>query len=235
VLEKLRSAQIKSLSGGVESDSRSEFRIRDLYRLASTNDPKRRGPLARAFVTRNPMLPVEEVARQTLDSFVEELNEGIEYSLLKNPDRYTVVIGTFRGAAAYSEKNFEDTIRSSIKKRGDTQIDQAAKDATKVVAALRKEGLEAYVFHDRYESLVTIGSFNDVGREMPDGHTELNADIAAVVKRFEAQRAALGDPNGQVGLVPKVVAGVPLDLTPQLILVPKKSIADVYRQTSLER
>lgn len=252
VLETIRYVTPKSLTGALAQ--KGDLRIRDKYNLASQwlagkEKPKVRGPLGRAFITRNPMLPADEVAKQSLDPFVAELNEGIEHSLLTNPGQYTVAVGTFRGAAAYSEKNFNETVRKSIARSGDAQIDKAAIDATLVTAELRKQGVEAYVFHDRHESLVTVGSFNDVGQEAADGHIELRPDIAAVIKRFEAQKASLDGargtganlaaiPTGQVGLVPKTVLvvydkkkyQVPLDVSPRLIMVPRKSIADVYRR-----
>ena len=41
-----------------------------------------RGPMAKAFVTRNPILPEEYFAPKGLDPLVVEMNEGAEYSLL---------------------------------------------------------------------------------------------------------------------------------------------------------
>jgi len=228
MLETIRYVKPKSLSGGSLAQ-KSGMRIRDAYRLVSQGKDKVRGPLGRAFITRNPMLPVDEVARESLDPFVEELNEGLEYSLLKNPGRYTVVIATYRGAASYSEEEF----KKSFQKNGSQpKLDEAARNAIKVTAELRKQGIEAYEFHDRHESLVTVGSFNEVGQEMADGHIELRPEIAAIIKRFEAQKASnlAAIPAGQVGLIPKAIAKIPLDVSPRLIMVPKKSLADVYRQ-----
>ncbi len=246
-LEKIRYLKIKSLAGESLAQ-RSGYGIRDAYRLTSDKLRKGtpvRGPLARAFVTRNPMLPAQDVARQSLDPFVADLNRDIKYSLLENPGVYTVSVATYRGAAAFSESDFKNTVTKSFERSGDSQIDKAAKDATLVVNALRKEGVEAYVFHDRHESLVTVGSFQDLGTEAADGHIELAPEVAAVVKRFEATRSSLSGldtngqiPTGQVGLIPKMITAtvdgkkvsVPLDVSPRPLLVPRKSIADVYRQ-----
>ena len=144
---------------------------------------------------------------------------------------------TFRGAAAYSEKNF---VESVTKTQGDSPLDKATKDAMLVVAKLRKEGAEAYVFHDRHESLVTVGSFNEIGTEMPDGHIELPRGIAKVIREFEPKKTSNLDQlsKGQVAMVPRTVEvtsdrktyNVPLDVSPRLIQVPRESIADVYRQ-----
>ena len=46
---------------------------------------------------------------------------------------------------------------------GRSKLEEAAYNAHLLVVALRKQGVEAYEFHDRHESLVTIGSFDSVG------------------------------------------------------------------------
>lgn len=247
-LEKLRTAKIMALSG-TKGTEKSQFNsIRNYYlAMSQRNKAKQRGLLGRAFITRNPLLPIEEVAQATLDPFVLDLNRGVEYSLLDNPKQYTVVVGTFRGAAAYSEEKFAESVANvKNKAKGDTPLDKATKDAMLLTAKLREEGWEAYIFHDKFESLVTVGSFDEIGTEMPDGHIELTSGIAKVFKKFEAQKTQL-NPGGrgqvqpvsaQVALVPvtrKVTHDgrtydVPLDLSPRLIQVPRQSIADTYRE-----
>jgi hypothetical protein len=254
-LQIVRAANIKSLANGeAYSDNSGLNAIRNAYFNAAarakaaalgSKKAESRGPLGRAFMTRNPLLPTEEVAQATLDPFVLDLNRGVEYGLLDNPKQYTVVVGTFRGAAAYSEEKFAESIRKQEKKNSVSPIDKAAIDASLLTAKLREEGWEAYVFHDRYESLVTIGGFNDVGTEMPDGHIELQSGIAKVIKTFQGQKKPLDSGRGvvqpvsaQVALVPvtrKVSYDgrsydIPLDLSPRLIHVPRQSIADVYRE-----
>jgi hypothetical protein len=255
-LEQVRSANIKALANGeVFSDNSGLNAIRSAYfnaaarakAAARKSKPQTRGPLGRAFMTRNPLQPVEEVAQATIDPFVVELNRGVEYSLLDNPKQYTVVVGTFRGAAAFSEEKFAESVaKVRNKTQGDSPLDKATKDAMLVTAKLREEGWEAYIFHDQFETLVTIGGFDDLGPRMPDGHIELQSGIAKVIKKFEAKKSTLGG-NGrgavqpvsaQVALVPvtrKVTHegrtyDVPLDVSPRLIQVPRQSIADVYRE-----
>lgn len=255
-LEKVRTANVKTLANGeVYSDNSGLNAIRNAYFNAAaranaaakkSRNAQTRGPLGRAFMTRNPLQPAEEVAKATLDPFVLDLNRGIEHSLLDNPKQYTVVVGTFRGAAAYSEEKYVESVQKQVQKHNESPIDKAAIDATLVAAKLREEGIEAYVFHDRHESLVTVGSFDEIGTEMPDGHIELQSGIASVIKKFEAQKSTIGG-NGrgavqpvsaQVALVPvtrKVTHNgrtynVPLDVSPRLIQVPRQSIADVYRE-----
>lgn len=255
-LEKIRTANVKALANGeVFSDNSGLNAIRSAYfnaaaRANATAKKSRsvqtRGPLGRAFMTRNPLQPVEEVAKATLDPFVLDLNRGVEYSLLDNPKQYTVVVGTFRGAAAYSEKKFAESVTRTQERQGDTPLDKATKDAILLTTKLREEGWEAYIFHDQFETLVTVGSFDEIGTEMPDGHVELHSGPAKVIKTFEAKQKSLG-PSGrgavqpvsaQVALVPvtrKVTSDgnsydIPLDMSPRLIHVPRQSIADVYRE-----
>jgi hypothetical protein len=256
MLEQVRSAKIKALANGeVFSDNSGLNAIRSAYfnaaarakAAAQKSKPQTRGPLGRAFMTRNPLQPIEEVAQATLDPFVIELNRGVEYSLLDNPKPYTVVVGTFRGAAAYSEAKFKESVNKVKQKtQGDTPLDKATKDAMLVTAKLREEGWEAYIFHDQFETLVTIGGFDDIGTKMPDGHIELQSGIAKVIKNFEAKKAPLGPAgrgavqpvSAQVALRPVTrevsyegrTYNVPLDVSPRLIQVPRQSIADVYRE-----
>jgi hypothetical protein len=228
-LEKIRYLRPKSfgLSAPDRDETYSANHLRAFYRrVTSNNEQKKRGPLGKAFITRNPMLPADDVAKQSLDPFVEDLNKGIQYSLLGNKGQYTVQIATYRGVASFNEKEFNE----SMLKNGDKpKIDRAAENATLITATLRKQGVEAYVFHDRHESIVTVGSFNDLGTEMASGRTELQPEIAKVIKQFEASRNSIAGTD-QLGLQPKVIANVPIDVSPRLIVVPRKSIADVYRQ-----
>jgi hypothetical protein len=248
MLERIRTAKVKCLTTG-QVAQKSEYRIRDAYLAFSQKQKaKTRGPLGRAFITRNPLLPPDQFAKQTLDPFVVELNQGVPYSLLENPAQYTVVVATYRGAAAYSEQDFEKSVKKSFASNQDAQIDKAAKDATLLVEELRRQKVEAYIFHDRHESLVTVGAFNDIGNEEADGHIELQPAIAAVIKKFEAQKSSLTGAtstnpeiqlaSNQVGLIPKTYTvktsdgrkhTLTLDVSPRLIQVPRRSIADVYR------
>ena len=57
------------------------------------------------------------------------------------------------------------------------RLDKFAADADKMTRKLRSQGVEAYQFHDRSRSLVTIGSFDTLGRELPDGRFEYDAEI----------------------------------------------------------
>lgn len=239
MINKLRYLQPKCLmaAGDEKGDPTNPNDLRKYFQSISKNqEKKRRGPLGKSFVTRNPLIPADEFAKQTLDPFVEDLNRGISHSLLTNSAKYTVQVATFRGSASWNEKEFNETTQ----KRTVSKIDEAAMNADKMTAELRRQGVEAFQFHDRHESIVTVGRFNEFGEKGPDGRIELPPEIARVIKAYEADKVVGPDlsgkiPAGQVGLVPKSLAGIPYDVSPRLILVPKKSIADMYRHTGLQK
>ena len=92
--------------------------------------------------------------------------------------------------------------------------------------ALRKKGHEAYEFHDRYQSLVTVGSFMELGRETAAG-IQLTPPIQRIMNTFKGkQRQVPGLAAPTTTSQP--IAGVPLDLQPAPIEVPKQSIATAY-------
>lgn len=129
--------------------------------------PGQRGPLSGAFLTINPALSPEEVARKKRDPMLLRLNGSDEFSVLRNPGKYTLVVGTFAGRSQTGFGDDYDSVYKNFRVKG--TLDDAANKAWKVSKLLR-DGLfqgqsqgrkfEAYVFHDRYKSMVTIGSFD---------------------------------------------------------------------------
>jgi len=128
--------------------------------------PGRPGPLSGAFLTINPTLSPRDIRDQQHDPLLLKLNAQGELSLLNNRGRYTLIVASFYG-----------TPRTRIggrKPRGNERnlrlraaLDEAAVNAWELAKALRKarslgydRNYEAYVFHNRYSSVVTIGSFN---------------------------------------------------------------------------
>ena len=68
----------------------------------------------------------------------------------------------------------------------------AAQKANDLTIFLRAKGYEVYQFHDRYSSIVTIGSFKSPGRALPNGQLELDPEIQKIIDTFKAKPA---DPN----------------------------------------
>jgi hypothetical protein len=130
--------------------------------------PGRPGPLSKAFMTVNPLLSPEEVKDRTIDPLLKQLNADMEHSLLKNKGSYTLVVKTFKGSSvmqvghqvdAGAMKRFESNFGASL--------DQSAMDAWALAESLRNakqhgydKNYDAWVMHDRHQSIVTIGSFD---------------------------------------------------------------------------
>ena len=186
-----------------------------------------KGPMASAFVTRNPMLPEGYFESPPVDSFVSQLNEGLDHSLLKCKGKFTVVVKTFTGFATIeNSKNRKDFTPD------ETRMDQLASDAAKMTAELRRQGVEAYQFHDRDQSLVTVGSFDTLGRQLPDGKFEYDPQIQALIKKYSAfnvrPELARQIPKGSNGFASNNVGMVPFDVQPTAIAIPKQSKRSLY-------
>jgi hypothetical protein len=102
-------------------------------------------------------------------------------------------------------------------------LSKGEEDAEKLVEGLRNDGVEAYVFHDLNESIVTVGSFDSVGDPRPDGKIEINPAIHRVIEAYKAQS------NPAQGLYgARKVHGVTLDVQPMPVAVPKDSLGAQY-------
>lgn len=138
-----------------------------LYRLT----PGRPGPLSGALLTVNPLLSPEEVQRRERDPLLVKLNGGGEYSLCNNPHKYTIVVASFYGKSLthVDDQDFESQA-SQFKISG--SLDDAAQGAWQVARLLRQgnfnitnpqaqgKTFEAYIYHDRHKSIVTVGGFD---------------------------------------------------------------------------
>ncbi len=192
--------------------------------LEKVSGGKKKTPMSNAFVTRNPMLPDEYFDAPDLDSFVQQLNEDKKFSLLECEGKYTVVVRTFEGFGTIVDGRKEKKFVPSMKR-----LDRFAEDAGKMVTELRKQGEEAYQFHDRYRSLVTIGSFDTLGRQLPGGRFEYAPEIRRVMQKYSAlnsRNAQAG--NSQTGFAANHVAMIPFDVQPKPISVPKLSKRSLY-------
>jgi hypothetical protein len=185
---------------------------------------KEKGPMSHAMITSNDLLPPGFFAQKALDPFLVELNKDLEYSLLKCPGRYTVQVATFKGQVFITPKDIE-AVQKGKKKITNGLVD-AANKATQLTQALRIKGYEAYEFHDRNASIVTVGSFNSVGSPLPDGRIELDPKILAIMKTFGAKPvdAQLGDAQ-TLNTAVKSLAGINFDVQPIPVQVPKASLS----------
>ena len=102
----------------------------------------------------------------------------------------------------------------------------AAEKANKVCMALREKGYEAYEFHDRDMSIVTVGSFDSVGTPREDGKTEIHPKVHKIMQTFAAkdQDQNFGYSN-VLGKRPKSLEGIKLDAQPMPVTAPKRGTA----------
>lgn len=223
------------------------------YLLRSNGKTAQAGPMGHAFVTRNPLLPREYFAPNGVDPEVAKWNDGVEHSLLDCPGKFTIRVATFKGRTSLKDANDELPDTGTRKAEINDPLVVAVKNAHLLTAALREKGWQAYEFHDRYESYVTVGSF-DEGEQMADGKIVLQhrdaqiimdtfgasspnnifnrpamQDVQLEMQRKQQFKSMLGT-QGQIaeGFHPKRFVGLPFDIYPEPIVVPKQSISSAY-------
>ncbi|MCH9653486.1 MAG: hypothetical protein K0U86_11310 [Planctomycetes bacterium] len=132
--------------------------------------PGQPGPLSGAFLAINPRLSPQEVANRKQDPLIAKLNSGIEYSLLKNKGKYSLVVASFYGNSVTKTATSRFQNASKTLKVGKS-LDLAAENAWRLAKALRNaksygfpagaaRDIDAYVLHEKYRSIVTVGSFD---------------------------------------------------------------------------
>jgi hypothetical protein len=210
-----------------EKSSQRFAGLRTIYRTVTLDsEQKQKGPMGAAFITRNPLLPEEYFHAKGLDPFLVDINKPLEYSLLKNTGRYTVRVATFRGVDTMKPAEFA---RLTTDERKTSKLDVAAIKASKLCEALRSRGVEAYEFHDRTESIVTVGSFNEYGTPRPDGKTEINPAMHKIMQEYGPLETRLA--NGSLGMQARLIDGIPFDPQPWPVEVPRESLGAAYNQS----
>ncbi|MCL2005829.1 MAG: hypothetical protein FWG73_06655 [Planctomycetaceae bacterium] len=159
-------------------------------------------PFSMAFGLANPMLPPEH-QRGVVDAFIESINKG-PYSLLRNPRHYTVQIATYTGQMEYKRASALTNSIPLFNPKKKTELEMAGEAAIALCKALRDRGIEAYEFHDRYASIVTVGSFDQPNHPM----------IQQIIQQYQARI----DGNS---LKTVVIDGIECDPKPIVIEVPR--------------
>jgi len=191
--------------------------------------PGRPNPLSGAFLTMNPMLSSKEIQqRQSLDPLLVKLNSGEQYSMFENKGEYTLVIARFYGKHINVKADEEQSMVNKFFKTA--SLDDAATSARELVTVLRgnydKEStnfnnIDAYVWHDRHESVVTVGSFtsqNDPAikvylqrfgpkvKDLGTGATNFQPEhlgVSGFGPKRDEKRLWLLEPNPEIMRVPK--------------------------------
>lgn len=222
-LQKIKQIEPKAVSLKARTKtSQTLAGLRAVQRALAPSDSEKaaRGPMGSAFLMTSPLLPSEYFAPKGVDKLVVDMNKKVKYGLLDCPGRYTVKVATFSGTTLISQKlvNAAENGQGTFKSR----LAEAAERAHKLTEALRAKGVEAYEFHDRYQSIVTVGSFNSVGTPRADGKTEINPAIHSIMKTYGAETAGK----------PKDLAGIPFDVQPMPVEVPKRALSADYARTA---
>ncbi len=131
--------------------------------------------LTGAFMAPNPMLPSDQIARKNRDPLLVKLNSG-EHTLFENRGKYTLVVASFYGKSAVKPKDFEK-FDNMLQNKAKISLDNAARDSWELMTLLRSKGYDAYVFHERFRSIVTVGSFKSVN----------DPQIAKLTENFKAK------------------------------------------------
>lgn len=192
----------------------------------------KRGPLAGAFLCTNPLLPKEYFQNSTLSKLVVEMNRDAQHSLLSCPGKYSVKVATFSGSTLIDQKKIK-SVKSGAKLS--SKLADAGDKATLLTEQLRKEGYEAYEFHDEHESIVCVGNFSYVaGEKQEDGKQQINPAVHRIMEEFKAKPDASG-----AGMLPKSYVfpignndklKATCDVQPVPVQVPKQTVSGVYQR-----
>lgn len=194
--------------------------------ISNDEDKKQRGPMGKAFLVANPMIPAEYFRPRGLNPILVRMNEPLENSLLKCPGTYSVKVATFTGTMISIQSEIDKVERGEKQLNG--RLERAAMQAHNLTAALRQKGYEAYEFHDEGESVVTVGSFDTVGSPRQDGKIEINPEMHKIIRAFAAPTSLDPKSGKTVAGAPHTLAGIPFDVQPVPVTVPKRSVAADY-------
>jgi hypothetical protein len=219
VLEQIKAASPECLQLDPDRPTARNLASWRLFFGMAHDAGEQKGPMWKAFVVCNPMLPKDYFAPSGLEKFIVDLNQDSPYSLLKCPGKYTVQVAHFTGRVEIDPGKVQDALNGGD--FGD-RLAEAGEKAEILTKALRQKGYEAYEFHDRYASIVTVGSFDSVGSSRPDGKIEIHPDIHRIMQIFGAETDAQG------GTRRKDLVKIPFDMQPIPVEVPRASISASY-------
>ena len=210
-----------------------------------------------AFTTRNPLLPDDFYKTPEVDRFVKKLNEEkkhAEFNLLGCQGKFSVRVAVFSGEDRALGGWGGSGNHNDLDEQRVSQLEIAAEKATLTAKALRRAGYEAYQFHDRTQSIVTVGSFNTLGKEDQRKNFSYDPMIQDVMKKFGGSSnltrtrewGATQTPRVLIEMidarnVPELTQGdeksknnwiarysIPFDLKPTPMAVPKAASTSIY-------
>ena len=197
------------------------------------------GPLGDAMIVPNPLLPDEYFSQKGIvDSFIAKINSDSKYSLLNNPKMYTLRVATFSGDTVFQRDG------GTSRELG-SNLQMAGIKAAALCEALRSQGVEAWEFHDRDSSFVTIGGFDSYGSQLANGMIEMNPQIEQLMEKYKGELVQTGtkgeykaytvdveikDPESTGLMSKKKKMSIAFDLQPVIIMVPQRSSEAALRR-----
>ena len=235
MLQKIKSLEPEALAG-----NSGKSRAFSDFRAMAGLDQANKGPMHLAFMLPNPLLPEEFFNRQEVDAFVQEMNADVTHSLLDCPARYSVRVATFTGSGSIGQAAAQEpassggglvdvnSLMNAMRGQGwhnpalrtvesESRLVEAADKAHRLTQALRRQGWQAWEFHDRESSVVCVGSINQLAVQQPDGKPAVNPEITKIVAALGPNPAKLS----QGVIEPRAFDGILLDVDPKPIDVPR--------------
>ena len=205
-LDRIKHLQPAALAVGANGETTQNYaNIRRMQQTVLKHLGKEipEGPMRTAFISRNPLLPKEYFVPKGVDKFVAKMNKGIDHSLLDAEGKYTIKVATFRGRGVLQGAATAKSSSARRRKKDDAPLVKAAENAHFLCQAMRKQGWDAYEFHDRQESYVAVGSFESV--TTPSG--EPLPEVVEIIRTFGAAYNTPSTPldrrRGAVGESPR--------------------------------
>lgn len=119
-------------------------------------------PLHKAMLVRNPKAPREQ--RPPIDKatarMLISLNDDEPFSIYRQSSPYTIQVCEFRGMQVFDEKEADKILNLFRKGEKKSGLELAAQNADLITEKLRQMGYDAYVFHGKFSSIVTIGGYS---------------------------------------------------------------------------
>lgn len=164
----------------------------------------RYSPFGGSFVAPNPLVPPELPDRTKADDFLKKLNAGESLSLLNSKKSWTLLVKSYQGLAAIQTASAGSKFLDMLTGRSSADhLGAAAMNAHALAQALRDMkpmSFEAYVLHDRYRSIVTVGSYD--GPDDPN----MKRDIQVLSKlNLETGRALQPGTQNDAKVDPRLV------------------------------
>jgi hypothetical protein len=237
-LKKLKFANPKCLETKKDDQAAAESltgwrHLQNQIYTAMGGDKEKEGMMFHAFIAPNPLLPPDFFTPKAgLDPEVLAMNKDVAFSLLDCPGKYTVQVATFKGTVIIKQEEIMEIQNGN--KDMDVNLAKADEKADRLTKALRAKGYEAYQFRDCSASIVTIGSFNSVGTPMDDGRIEINPDIHKIMNLCKAQPITLPGQAASGNTKLATLAGIPFDVQPMPVEVPKRSLSVAMRKDNRE-